>query len=142
MYTEYKELMHVNPKTISINIILSDTWQYTQNLWTIQNCFLFFRNGNFAVKKKESCFNRAALNQIIEQTIKNIAGYGTTPGKVQRWVLTSYIIAQYVLANPHSQKKDIEKVLCRPTSWSFERMHKSICTSTISNAEILMYPLM
>ena len=66
MYKEYKELMHVSPKNnsdlsvkrmfitiISINIILSDTWQYTQNLWAIQNCFLFFRKGNFAVKKKE-----------------------------------------------------------------------------------------
>ena len=84
---------------------------------------IFFRKGNFVVKRQEGRFNRVASDQTIEQTINKhqkshsgITGYSTTPGTVQRWVLTSHIISHYelqleegVLANPYSRTKDTGK---------------------------------
>ena len=79
----------------------------------------FFRKENCAHKKQEGCFSRVASDQTIEQTINKhqkphggITGYTTTPGTVQRCVLTSFITGQSelqveegVIVNPHSQRK-------------------------------------
>ena len=89
----------------------------------IDDYYCFFGKGNFAVKRQEGRFNCVGSDQTIEQTTNKhkkshggIMGYSTTPGTVQRWVLTSHITAhceleleEGVLANPHSETKDISK---------------------------------
>ena len=79
----------------------------------------FFRKENFAHKKQEGRFSRVASDQTIEQTINKhqkphggITGYITTPGTVQRCVLTSFTTGQSelqveegVIVNLHSQRK-------------------------------------
>ena len=60
----------------------------------------FFRKENFAHKKQDGRFNRVASDQTIEQTInKHQKPHGritdtTTPGTMQRCVLTSFITGQ------------------------------------------------
>ena len=60
-----------------------------------------FRDGNFSVKRSNGKFNKVPSDQCIEQTINReqkchggIKGYSTSEGTVQRWVLTSHILAR------------------------------------------------
>ena len=75
------------------------------------------RDGNFAVKRSTGKFNRVPSDQCIEQTINReqkchggITGYSTSPGTVQRWVLTSHIISKCI-----SKLEEDLLIHCRPT---------------------------
>ena len=59
-----------------------------------------FRNGNFSVKRTAGKFNMLPPDQVIEQTVNKeqkgpggIIGFSTSLGTVQRWILTSHVIA-------------------------------------------------
>ena len=61
-----------------------------------------FQRGNFAVKRTDGVFNMLPPDQVIEQTINReqkgpagIIGSSTNLGCVQRWVLSSHIIAEW-----------------------------------------------
>ena len=68
---------------------------YTRNIFQIQK-------GNFAAKRITSNFNMVPPEQVIEQTTnKNqkgaggIVGSSTNMGCIQRWILSSHIIATW-----------------------------------------------
>ena len=59
-----------------------------------------FINGNFSVQRTKGKFNMLPPDQVIEQTINKeqkgpggIIGFSTSPGTVQRWVLSSHVLA-------------------------------------------------
>lgn len=63
--------------------------------------FVLIRNGNFSVKRSPGKFNKVPTDQAIEQSINReqkcsggIKGYSTSPGTIQRWVLTSHIASK------------------------------------------------
>ncbi|XP_066920335.1 uncharacterized protein [Clytia hemisphaerica] len=67
------------------------------------NIYEEFKNGNFAVQRTCGKFNKVPSDQAIEQTINRdqkchggIKGYSTSPGTIQRWVLTSHIASKCI----------------------------------------------
>ena len=59
-----------------------------------------YLSGKFSVKRSSGRFNRLPSDQIIEQTINKeqkgkggIIGSSTSEGTVQRWILTSHVVA-------------------------------------------------
>ena len=76
-------------------------WATQKNLQRdFPTIFREFRNGHFSVKRSKGNFNGLPPDQVIEQTINKdqkgaggIIGFSTSPGTVQRWVLSSHVIA-------------------------------------------------
>ena len=62
---------------------------------------IFYREGNFAVKRSSGKFNSVPTDQCIEQTINRqqkcrggITGFSASVSTVQRWVLTSHVASK------------------------------------------------